>query len=134
MREYTVASVMAVVAVVLLEVRFRRTGLFRSPSYWSTMAISLFFMVLVNGWLTKLSAPIVRYDPHQRTPWRFPWDIPVEDFLYGWSLLTWVLIRWKADDGRDPVGDAEAQGLPWRRSQAVAAPATGAVETADDRR
>ena len=105
MPEYTVAAVVAVVAVALLE-RRRRTGLFRSPSYWSTMAIALFFMVLVNGWLTKLSSPIVRYDPDARTPWRFPWDIPVEDFLYGFALLTWVLLRWKADDRRDGTADA----------------------------
>jgi len=122
MRQYTVASVVAVLAVVALEVRWRRTGLFRSPSYWSTMAISLFFMVLVNGWLTKLTAPIVRYDAHQRLPWRFPWDIPVEDFLYGWALLTWVLIRWKADDGRDcgpsgPPKRADAQDGPTGRTK-----------------
>ena len=38
-------------------------------------------------------------------PWRFPWDIPVEDFLYGYALLTWVLLRWKADDGEDEPSD-----------------------------
>ena len=114
MPEYTVAAVGAAVAVVLLETRWRRTGLFRSPSYWATMAISLLFMFLVNGWLTKRSAPIVRYDPDARSPWRFPWDIPVEDFFFGYALLTWVLIRWKGDDGRNPAEDARARGLPWR--------------------
>ena len=58
------------------------------------MAISLFFMVLVDGWLTKLSAPIVRYDADAKTPWRFPWDIPVEDFLFAFALLTLVLVLW----------------------------------------
>lgn len=112
MREYTVAAVVAVVGVVLWERRLR-TGLFRSPSYWSTMAISLFFMVLVNGWLTKLSSPIVRYDPAARTPWRFPWDIPVEDFLYGFALLTWVLLRWKADDRRGAPARARSESRPF---------------------
>ena len=64
-------------------------------SYWIAMAICLFFMVLVNGWLTKLSAPIVQYDPGAKTPWRFPWDIPVEDYLFGFALLTAVIARWK---------------------------------------
>jgi lycopene cyclase domain-containing protein len=109
MPEYTVAAVAAVAGVVLLETRRLRTGLFRSPSYWSTIAISVFFMVLVNGWLTKLSAPIVRYDPDARTPWRFPWDIPVEDFLYGYALLTWVLLRWKADDDEDEPSDSRTR-------------------------
>ena len=114
MPEYSIAAVVALTAVVLYETRRVRTGLFRSPSYWATMAISLFFMVLVNGWLTKLSAPVVRYNPDRRSPWRFPFDIPVEDFLYGFALLTWVLLRWKAQDGRKPAEDARARGLPWK--------------------
>ncbi len=127
MPEYSIAAVVAVLAVVLYETRRLHTGLFRSPSYWATMAISFFFMVLVNGWLTKLSSPIVRYNPDRRSPWRFPLDIPVEDFLYGFALLTWVLLRWMAQDGRTPAEDARASGLPWR---------TGArrpVETESDR-
>ncbi len=114
MPEYSIAAVLALTAVVLHETRRLHTGLFRSPSYWATMAISLFFMVLVNGWLTKLSAPVVRYNPDRRSPWRFPFDIPVEDFLYGFALLTWVLLRWKAQDGRKPMEDARAAGLPWK--------------------
>ncbi len=113
MPEYSIAAGAAVVAVVLYETRRLRTGLFHSPSYWATIAISFFFMVLVNGWLTKLSAPVVRYNADRRSPWRFPLDIPVEDFVYGFSLLTWVLLRWKAQDGRRPDEDARATGLPW---------------------
>ena len=98
MPEYSIAAVVALVAVFLYETLWLRTGLFRSPSYWATMAISFFFMVLVNGWLTKLSAPVVRYNADRRSPWRFPLDIPVEDFLFGFALLTWVLLRWVAQD------------------------------------
>jgi lycopene cyclase domain-containing protein len=94
MPEYTVAAVIGVLAVVAYELLVARTGIFRRPAYWITMAICLFFMVLVNGWLTKLSAPIVRYAPDQKTPWRFPLDIPVEDFLFGFTLLTLVLVLW----------------------------------------
>lgn len=53
--EYAVAAVSAAAGVVVLEKKWWRTGLFGSPSYWATMAICAFFMVLVNGWLTKLS-------------------------------------------------------------------------------
>ena len=91
---YTLPAVLAVVAVVALEFGVWRTGLFRRPAYWITMGICLFFMVLVNGWLTKLSAPIVIYDADQKTPWRFPFDIPVEDYLFGFALITLVLILW----------------------------------------
>jgi lycopene cyclase domain-containing protein len=94
MPEYTVAASVGVVAVVVYELRFARTGIFRNRVYWITMAICLFFMVLVNGWLTKLSAPIVLYAPEAKTPWRFPLDIPVEDYLFGYALLTLVLVQW----------------------------------------
>ena len=101
MPEYTVAALAALVLVAAAELAWLRTGLFRSPSYWTTMAISLFFMVLVDGWLTKRSAPIVHYDEEVRTGWRFPWDIPVEDFPFGIALLTLVLLLWVRQDGDD---------------------------------
>lgn len=74
---YTVPAVVAVVVVVLAEVVVLKTGLFRKPAYWITMAIVLGFQIPVDGWLTKLSAPIVLYAPEHVTGWRFPWDIPV---------------------------------------------------------
>ena len=92
--EYAVPAVLSAVAVVALEKRVLRTGLFRSPSYWWTMGISLFFMVLVNGWLTKLSAPVVIYDEAFSSGVRFPWDIPVEDFLFGFSMVTLTIMTW----------------------------------------
>ena len=54
----------------------------------------VFFQVLVDGWLTKLSAPIVIYDPDQMTGLRFPWDIPVEDYLFGYSMVTLTIMLW----------------------------------------
>ncbi len=92
--EYSAAAVGAAVAVAVLDVKRWRSGLFRMPAYWCTIGICLFFMVLVNGWLTKLSAPIVRYAADEKTPWRFPFDIPVEDYFFGFALLHWVLARW----------------------------------------
>ena len=92
--EYTVAATAAATAVVVLDLRVWRTGLFSRRSYQAAMAICLFFMIVVNGWLTKLSAPIVIYDPDQKSPWRFPLNIPVEDYLFGFALLHWVLARW----------------------------------------
>jgi lycopene cyclase domain-containing protein len=92
--EYTVLAVAAAVVVVAVEFGWWRTGLLRSPSYWASLGIALAFMVPVNGWLTKLSDPVVRYDADRVTGWRFPWDIPVEDFVFGIALLTLVLLRW----------------------------------------
>ena len=92
---YTVPAVAAVLVVVVLEFAVLRTGLFRKPAYWLTMLIVLGFQVLVDGWLTKRSAPIVIYDNHQTTGLRFPFDIPIEDFLYGFALVTAVLLWWE---------------------------------------
>jgi lycopene cyclase domain-containing protein len=92
---YTVPAAAAVAAVVLAEVRLLRTGLFRRPGYWVTIAIVTAFQIPVDGLLTKLSDPIVRYSPAHITNWRFPWDIPVEDFLFGFALVTTVLLVWE---------------------------------------
>ena len=94
MGEYTAAALAGAVLVIIAEVAWLRTGLFRTKAYWLSMAIILFFMVLVDGWLTKLSAPIVLYDRDEFSGIRIPWDIPVEDYLFGFALVTLVMLLW----------------------------------------
>jgi lycopene cyclase domain-containing protein len=94
MWEYTAAAVAVVAGVVVLELRGLRTGLLRTRAYWIAMGICYAFMIAVNGWLTKLTAPIVLYDAAATTGWRFPWDIPVEDYLFGFALLTLTMLLW----------------------------------------
>jgi lycopene cyclase domain-containing protein len=96
---YTVAALASVAVVVLLEASVLRTGLFRRVAFWAAYAICLFFQVLVDGWLTKLSAPIVLYDEDHTSGLRFPWDVPVEDYLYGFALVTLTIALWER--GRD---------------------------------
>ena len=93
--EYTWASIVAVLVVIAVELAWFKTGLFRKLTFYVSWAIILFFMVLVDGWLTKLSAPIVLYDEAEFSGWRFPWDIPVEDYLYGFSLIVLTLLLWE---------------------------------------
>ncbi|MCP2246563.1 lycopene cyclase domain-containing protein [Lentzea aerocolonigenes] len=93
--EYLLAASAASVVVVLLELCVLRTGLFRRPAYWITMVIVLGFQVLVDGWLTKLDAPVVLYADWAISGVRAPWDIPVEDFLYGFAMITAVLLLWE---------------------------------------
>jgi lycopene cyclase domain-containing protein len=97
---YTVPAAVAVVAVCAMELGVLRTGLFRRPAYWLSMLIVLGFQIPVDGWLTKLSSPIVIYDDHQLTGVRFPFDIPVEDFLFGFALVTAVLLLWERQRAR----------------------------------
>jgi lycopene cyclase domain-containing protein len=91
--------------VCALEFGVLRTGLLRRPAYWMSMVIVIGFQILVDGWLTKLSAPIVLYDEHHTTGIRFPMDIPIEDFLFGWAMVTAVLLLWERlrlrDEGND---------------------------------
>ena len=91
---YTLPAVIAVIVVCAWEFGFLRTGLLRRPAYWMSMVIVIGFQILVDGWLTKLSAPIVIYDEHHTSGIRFPFDIPVEDFLFGWAMVTSVLLLW----------------------------------------
>jgi lycopene cyclase domain-containing protein len=75
--------------------------LFRKPQYWISMVIVFGFQILVDGWLTKLSAPIVIYDDQHTSGIRVPFDIPVEDFLFGFALVTAVLLLWEWQGLRD---------------------------------
>ena len=106
MWEYTAAAAVAVAGVVVLELRVLRTGLLQTRAYWIAMGICYAFMIAVNGWLTKLTAPIVLYDAAATTGWRFPWDIPVEDYLFGFALLTLTMLLWDtaAPKQRDIAG------------------------------
>jgi lycopene cyclase domain-containing protein len=109
--EYTLVALAASVAVIAVELAWFRTGLFRRPAYWLTMVVVFGFQILVDGWLTKLSAPIVLYNRDHNSGIRFPWDIPVEDFLFGFALLTLVLVLWVR------TGDEGPSGPPARRER-----------------
>ncbi|WP_194819838.1 lycopene cyclase domain-containing protein [Nocardia sp. XZ_19_385] len=92
---YTLPAVVAVVVVCLLEWMWLRTGLFHRPAYWLSMLIVFGFQIPVDGWLTDLDAPIIVYNPDHILGLRFPLDIPVEDFLFGFALVTAVLLGWE---------------------------------------
>ena len=100
MPEYTVMAVGSVLGIVALDHLWLRTGLLVTRAFWLSMAICFGFMLAVNGWLTKLTAPIVTYDETSNTGWRFPWDIPVEDYLFGFTLLTLTMLLWDANGAR----------------------------------
>lgn len=93
--EYTLLTVLAVVAVVVLELTWWRTGVFRTAQYWITMVIVFAFQVPVDGWLTKLRDPIVIYNERQMLGLRLPWDIPVEDFGFGFAMVTLAIVLWR---------------------------------------
>ena len=95
MPEYTVLTVIAVVAVVAMELGWLRTGIFATTQYWISMGIVFAFQVVVDGWLTKLSDPIVIYNPDEMLGLRVPWDVPVEDYGFGFAMVTLTLLVWR---------------------------------------
>ena len=112
MPEYTVLTVIAVLATVALELFVFRTGIFTTAQYWLTMVIVFGFQVLVDGWLTKLSNPIVIYHPEQMLGIRFPWDIPIEDYGFGFAMVTLTILGWRRLLDRAAArADAAAAGL-----------------------
>lgn len=94
MPEYTLLAVASVLIVVAVELLWWHTGVFRTAQFWVAMAIVAFFQILVDGWLTKLSAPIVLYSNDAFLGLRVPWDVPVEDFLFGFSMVTLAILLW----------------------------------------
>jgi lycopene cyclase domain-containing protein len=93
--EYTVLTGIAVVGVVALELLWFRTGIFATAQYWIAMLIIFGFQVVVDGWLTKLSNPIVIYDPTEMSGLRIPWDIPIEDFGFAFAMVTLSILLWR---------------------------------------
>lgn len=91
---YPTLSIVAAVVVVVLELAVFRTGLFRDRAYWISMAICVAFMLPVDGWLTKLSAPIVIYRPTDTSELYPIWNILAEEYLYAFAMLTMVMVLW----------------------------------------
>ena len=110
MPEYTVITVFAVVTVVAAELLYFKSGIFTTAQYWWTMLIIFAFQIPVDGWLTKLSAPIVIYNPDEILGLRVPWDIPIEDFGFGFAMVTLAILLWRRwldrRQSREEVEDA----------------------------
>lgn len=110
---YPVLSIGAAGLVVGLELVVFRSRIFRQAAYWVALAIVLAFMIPVDGWLTKLSAPIVLYREGDTSGLRPVWDILAEEFLYAFALLTLVILVWDRTGRADHADHADtAGGLP----------------------
>ena len=101
---YPVLAVLAAGAVTALELVVFRSGLLRTRAFWVSMLIVFAFMVAVDGWLTKLSAPVVLYDDTQTSGVRPIWDILIEEYAYAYALLTMVVLLWDRAGRRGEAG------------------------------
>ena len=88
---YTVLAVAGVAATTLLDLVFLRTRLLVSRSFWTAYAIIVCFQLGTNGWLT--ARDIVTYDREAILGTRLVFA-PVEDLLFGFSLVLQTLAWW----------------------------------------
>jgi lycopene cyclase domain-containing protein len=109
--EYTVLTAVAVAAVVGLELFWFRTRIFATVQYWIAMVIIFGFQILVDGWLTKLSNPIVIYDPTEMSGVRAPWDIPIEDFGFAFAMVTLAILLWRRGLARQKRSSTPSRDL-----------------------
>lgn len=91
MKEYTVLAVISVVVTVFAD---RRSGirLLNRGVYYLFLVIILGFKLLVNGYLT--GREIVMYGSRFYLGLRIG-SIPVEDFLFGFSMVTLSILFWE---------------------------------------
>ena len=87
---YTAAAALAVVAAVGLDLRLG-TKLLRSKDFWTAYAIVLVFQLVTNGVLTGTDTVV--YDPDAILGVRVAFA-PVEDLLFGFSLVLQTLCWW----------------------------------------
>ena len=96
---YTLPAIVAVIVVCALELAVLHTGLFRRPAYWISMVIVTGFQIPVDGWLTKLSSPIVIYDDRHTSGIRFPLQQWPGDFMGATIAGPDVVVAWPVAGG-----------------------------------
>ena len=88
---YTALALAGVVAALVLDLIVLRTRVVTRRLFWTSYAIVVFFQLLTNGWLT--GRDIVTYADDAIVGWRLAYA-PVEDLLFGFSLVVQTLAWW----------------------------------------
>lgn len=111
---YTAAAAVGVAGAVLLDLLLLRTMLLRRKAFWTSYAIVLAFQLVVNGILT--GRRLVTYSDAAIVGTRLVYA-PVEDVLFGFSLVLQTLAWWvwwgrRARQARTSAGAATAARVP----------------------
>ena len=88
---YTELAVLGVAGAIALDLVVLRTRLLTRRIFWVSYAIIVFFQLITNGVLT--GRDIVTYDPDAILGLRIVYA-PVEDLLFGFSLVVQTLAWW----------------------------------------
>lgn len=91
MKEYTLLAIVSVAVTILVD-KLTRVNILKRKLFYLFLAVIFGFKVLVNGYLTKTN--IVMYNPKYFLGARLG-SIPLEDFLFGFSMVTLGIILWE---------------------------------------
>lgn len=91
MKEYTLLSIASFLIAVFIA-RRSSSRLFARKEFYVFLVIIACFKLVVNGYLT--SRLIVIYNPRFFLNLRLG-SIPVEDFLFGFSMVTLTIVFWE---------------------------------------
>jgi lycopene cyclase domain-containing protein len=91
MKEYTVLAIFSVLITVLLDT-ITKERILKKGEFYIFLLVILFFKILVNGYLTGKN--IVIYNPNYFLGIRLG-SIPIEDFLFGFSMVTMAIVFWE---------------------------------------
>lgn len=103
MKEYTLIAIAFTVISVLLD-RILKTKLTSDRRFWFFWIIMTALSFIVNGYLTW--RPIVMYNDDFYLGIRL-FTIPVEDFLFGFSLVTLNIVIWEYITNRKNSSQSE---------------------------
>ncbi len=89
---YSDIALDAVMVAVICDLFFTRTQMLTKGIFWLTYGLILPFQLLTNWWLT--SKNIVMYSPSEIIGRRLA-GAPIEDLLFGFSLILFTLTLWE---------------------------------------
>lgn len=92
MKEYTLLATLSVFVIIVIDLGILKTRLISKRIFWIFWCIMFALLVIVNGYLTW--RPIVIYNSSYFMNIRF-FTIPIEDFLFGFSLITLNITIWE---------------------------------------
>jgi lycopene cyclase domain-containing protein len=91
MKEYTALAIFSLLITVLLD-KITKQRILKKGEFYAFLLVILFFKILVNGYLTGKN--IVIYNPNYFLGIRLG-SIPIEDFLFGFSMVAMTVIFWE---------------------------------------
>lgn len=101
---YSDIALDAVIVAILVDLFLLRTKLITRGIYWLTYGLIFPFQITTNWWLT--SRKIVQYSPTEIIGRRLA-GAPIEDLLFGFSLVLLTLAFWEFFTRR--VGESQSK-------------------------